>query len=78
MVVLLMVVVVVVAVVEGKAGRHPPSPHLISSYVIPARVEIACMYGQLSLGAVFFTPVQTGPGAHPASYTMGTESVSRG
>jgi len=24
--------------------------------------------------ATFFTPVQTGPGAHPASYTTGTES----
>jgi hypothetical protein len=22
----------------------------------------------------FSTPIQTGPGAHPASYTMGTES----
>jgi hypothetical protein len=26
------------------------------------------------LGAIFFTPVQTGPGDHPASYTMGTGS----
>jgi hypothetical protein len=25
-------------------------------------------------GERFFTPVQTGPGAHPASYTMGTGS----
>ena len=25
-------------------------------------------------GARFFAPVQTGPGAHPASYTMGTGS----
>jgi hypothetical protein len=25
-------------------------------------------------GARFSTPVQTGPGAHPASYTMGTRS----
>jgi hypothetical protein len=24
-----------------------------------------------------YTPVQTGPGAHPASYTMGTGSLSR-
>jgi len=24
--------------------------------------------------ARFFAPVQTGPGAHPASYTMGTDS----
>ena len=26
----------------------------------------------------FSTPVQTGPGAHPASYKMGTESLYRG
>jgi len=25
-------------------------------------------------GAIFSAPVQTGPGAHPASYTMGTGS----
>ena len=29
------------------------------------------------LGARFFAPVQTGPGAHPASYTMGTGSFPR-
>ena len=27
-------------------------------------------------GARFSAPLQTGPGAHPASYTMGTESFS--
>ena len=27
-------------------------------------------------GARFFAPVQTGPGAHPASYTMGIGSFS--
>ena len=26
-------------------------------------------------GARFFAPVQTGPGAHPASYTMGTRRL---
>ena len=26
-------------------------------------------------GARFSAPVQTGPGAHPASYTMGTRSL---
>jgi len=25
---------------------------------------------------IFFAPVQTGPGAHPASYTMGAGSIS--
>jgi hypothetical protein len=29
-------------------------------------------------GRDFFVPVHTGPGAHPASYTMGTGSLSRG
>jgi len=29
---------------------------------------------RLPVGARFSAPVQTGPGAHPASYTMGTGS----
>ena len=29
-------------------------------------------------GGEFSAPVQTGPGAHPASCTMGTVSLSRG
>ena len=29
---------------------------------------------RIPVGARFSTPVQTGPGAHPASCTMGTES----
>jgi hypothetical protein len=29
-------------------------------------------------GARFSAPVQTGPGAHPTSYTVGTGSVSQG
>jgi hypothetical protein len=29
-------------------------------------------------GGRFFAAVQTGPGAHPASYTIGTGSLSRG
>jgi hypothetical protein len=29
---------------------------------------------RIPVGARFSTPVQTGPGAHPASYTMGTGS----
>jgi len=33
---------------------------------------------RIPLGARFSVPVQTGPGAHPASYTMGTGSLSRG
>jgi hypothetical protein len=43
-------------------------------------VGIATRYGlegpgiESRCGARFSTPVQTGPGAHPASYTMGTGS----
>jgi hypothetical protein len=29
-------------------------------------------------GARFFTPVHTVPGTHPASYTIGSGSISRG
>jgi len=29
---------------------------------------------QIPVGARFSAPVQTGPGAHPVSYTMGTKS----
>ena len=43
-------------------------------------VGIATLYGldgpwdRIPVGARFFTPVRTGPGAYPASYTMGTVS----
>ena len=33
---------------------------------------------KIPVGATFFAPVQTIPGAHPASYTMGTGSLSSG
>ena len=33
---------------------------------------------RIPVEARFFALVQTGPGAHPASYTMGTGSLSRG
>ena len=33
---------------------------------------------RMPVGARFSAPAQTGPGAHPASYTMGTGSLSRG
>jgi len=31
-------------------------------------------YKKIPVGATFFAPFQTGPGVHPASYTMGTGS----
>jgi len=46
----------------------------------PNAVGIATRYGldgpriEFRWGARFFAPVQTGPEAHPASYTMGTGS----
>ena len=33
---------------------------------------------RIPVGARFFAHVQIGPGAHPASYKMGTGSLSRG
>jgi hypothetical protein len=33
---------------------------------------------RITVGASFFVPVQIGPGAHPAPYTMGTMSLSWG
>jgi hypothetical protein len=41
-------------------------------------VGIATRYGlddRIPVGARFSTPVQTGPGSHPASYTIGTGSL---
>ena len=44
-------------------------------------VGIATRYGlddpgdRIPVGVRFSAPVQTGPGAHPASYTMGTGSL---
>jgi hypothetical protein len=32
---------------------------------------------RIPVGARFSAPVQTGPGTHPASYVMDTESISR-
>jgi len=41
-----------------------------------ARLSYIYMVGIVqSVEARFSAPVQTGPGAHPASYTMGTESL---
>jgi hypothetical protein len=33
---------------------------------------------KIQVGARFFVAIQTGPGAYPASCTMGTGSLSRG
>jgi hypothetical protein len=39
---------------------------------------VSLPYILFPVGARFSAPVQTGPGAHPASYTMGTGPLSRG
>jgi len=47
---------------------------------LDSAVGIATRYGlggprvRIPVGFRFSSPVQTGPGAHPASYTMDTES----
>jgi len=51
----------------------------LNCFSVPgSAVGIATGYGlygdRIPVGARFSTPVQTGPGAHPASYTMGTGS----
>ena len=61
-----------------------------NSFIFKIRVDcvsslgIETCYGHVGpgieslVGAIFSAPVQTGPGAHSASYTMGTESLSQG
>ena len=60
---------------------------IVSLYALGGRgsvVGITTRYGLEGPGIVsrwgtsFSAPVQTGPGVHPASYTMGTESLSPG
>ena len=48
-----------------------------SSVDIATRYELDGPGDRIPVGARFFASVQTCPGAHPASYTMGTGSVSR-
>jgi hypothetical protein len=61
----------------------PTLPYLATDSVFK-RAGIATRYGLDGPGIEsrwrerFSAPVQTGPGAHPASYTMGTGSLSRG
>ena len=55
------------------------SKHYADNVVCDSSVSIATCYGLdgpgiESLGVRFPAPVQTGPGAHPASYTKGTWS----
>jgi hypothetical protein len=45
-----------------------------SSVAIPTELRAGRSGDRIPVGAIFFAPVQTGPGAHPASCTMGTGS----
>jgi hypothetical protein len=66
----------------GKVNRYTKSsskhrPGLHSRYTDSLRAEqsgVRIADG----GGRFSAPAQTGPGAHPASYKMGTGSLSRG
>jgi hypothetical protein len=49
-----------------------------SSVGIATRYWLHVPWDQIPVRATFTVPVQTGPGAHPASYTTGTGSPSRG
>ena len=49
-----------------------------SSVGIATRYELDCPEDRVPVRARFTATVQTGPGAHPASYTMGTGFLSRG
>jgi hypothetical protein len=49
-----------------------------SSVCIATRYGLDISGDRIPLGARFSAPVQTGPGAHPASYRMDAGSFSRG
>ena len=40
--------------------------------------EVQRQKTKIPVGVRFFAPIKNGPGAHPASYTIGTGSISRG
>ena len=63
---------------KGMLHGYLPMPHRLNGR--DSSVGIATRYGldgpgiESRCGVQFFPPVQTGPGAHPASCTMGTGS----
>ena len=67
-----------------KIGRRGGIPFVTEWTTLHLSVGIATRYGldgpgiESRCGARFPAPVQTGHRAHPASYTMGTGSLSRG
>jgi hypothetical protein len=54
--------------------------HLLNSVRIHTKtINVNCLLlkKKIPVGTRLSTPIQTGPGAHPAFYTVGTGSVSR-
>jgi hypothetical protein len=71
---------------KGKILKFTEYIYTITIYLIfvgrVSVISIATPYGldgpgSKPVGARFSAPVQTGPGAYPASYTMGTGSLSQ-
>jgi len=64
------------ALPAGKCcGNNPHTTQIVTVQLVTGwKVRGLNLVG----GARFSAPVQTGPGAHPASYTMGTGSLSMG
>jgi len=52
--------------------------HNLYTYIVGRRSAVSIVTGQsrdqIPVGARFFAPLQTGPGAHPAFYAMGARS----
>jgi len=72
------------SIIHEWVRKHVYSSHSLGSLGRDCVVSIATRYGLNGTGiesrweARFSAPVQTGPGAHPASYTRGTGSLSWG
>jgi hypothetical protein len=52
---------------------HPDPASSLANYTYTT-YQLLYLYSDYPVGARFSTPVQTGPGAHPDFYTMGTGS----
>jgi len=65
-------------VLEGKCGERRPQSTSAPTNEYYLILQGACRPGsaasRIPVGARFSAPVQTGPGAHPASCTIGTGS----